>query len=315
MISVQDFRKSDLEERLSGVIVPIVTPLLKGQVDSNSMNRLATFLIGSGVHGLFFLGHTGEFEYLSVAQKKQVIDTATRLESRQAKIFVGTSGETLEETVELSKYSRQKGVDAVVIAPRYKTELSTFDYLQRVLDQSSGPVILYNNPAITDNKKIEIEDLKILLAIPKYKRMIIGIKDSSADAKYFSQLLQLRNRSHPKMAVFQGSESVIVNTPYVKYPHLRPDGIVPGSANYHPKLLLGIFNSIREGHMPMGITTLKSYIAEYDERGDPIIVIKERLALGYKIPRTPAGSRIDFGYDEINPKLIVSAELAQRKAA
>ena len=148
MISAHQFKRPDLEERLSGVIVPVITPFLNDQIDANSMNKLISFLVGSGVHGLFFLGNTGEFQYLSHEQKKQVINIATRAETGKVKIFVGAIGETIEETVELARYARQKSVDAVVINPIYKTSLSTYDYLKRVLDSSSGPVILYNNPAI-----------------------------------------------------------------------------------------------------------------------------------------------------------------------
>ncbi|MBI2657937.1 dihydrodipicolinate synthase family protein [Candidatus Woesearchaeota archaeon] len=315
MISEHDFRRPDLEERLSGVAVPVITPFLNSQIDANSMNRLVDYLVRAGVQGLFFLGHTGEFEHLSAAQKKQVMDITTRLEVGKSKVFIGTTGETIEETIELTKYARQKGANAVVISPQYNTAMTSFDYLKKVLDETSVPVILYNNPGITGGKYIDINDLRKLFENPRYKSRIIGIKDSSGNDKYFSELIDLRNKSHPRMAVFQGSESAMLNTPLIKDEQLRFDGIVPGSANYDPKLLINIYGRLKKGRMPAGSGRLRDYITEYDRDGNPIAVIKKRLALGFKISRTPPGSRVNLGYDDITPKIIASAELVPRKAA
>ena len=299
MISEYEFRRADLEQRLSGVIVPVITPFSKGEIDPNSMSRMISWLVTSEVRGLFFLGHTGEFQYLSQEQKKRVINIATRADTgKNVKVFVGTTGETIDETIELTGYARQKGVNAVVIAPKYKTIISTFDYLKRVLDASPGPVILYNHPAITDDKEIMIDDLQKLFEIPKYKKMVIGIKDSSANPEYFAQLLELRNRSHPKMAVFQGSESALIGQHGVSEHYRRYDGIVSGSANHDPRLILGIYKSIHEGFTPF-INILPEYLKEYKEDGDAIRVIK-RKAREVIFERQP---------------LIKSDELAPRKAA
>ena len=55
-----------LQNPLSGIIPPLVTPLLGNDtLDVESLENLIEHLIAGGVHGLFILGTTGEEQSLS----------------------------------------------------------------------------------------------------------------------------------------------------------------------------------------------------------------------------------------------------------
>ena len=61
-----------------GVFPYIVSPIKPtGEVDEAVLSRLCDDLIAAGVHGLAPLGSTGEFAYLSAAQRRRVVEVAT----------------------------------------------------------------------------------------------------------------------------------------------------------------------------------------------------------------------------------------------
>ena len=58
-----------------GVFPYIVSPIKPtGEVDEAVLSRLCDDLIAAGVHGLAPLGSTGEFAYLSAAQRRRVVE-------------------------------------------------------------------------------------------------------------------------------------------------------------------------------------------------------------------------------------------------
>ena len=59
---------------LSGIIPPLVTPLLDDDVlDVEGLQRLIEHLIAGGVHALFVLGTTGESQSLSYKLRMEMI--------------------------------------------------------------------------------------------------------------------------------------------------------------------------------------------------------------------------------------------------
>ena len=57
-----------------GVFPYLVSPIdAKGRIKTDVLGRLASDLIGAGVHGLTPLGSTGEFAYLDAAQRETVV--------------------------------------------------------------------------------------------------------------------------------------------------------------------------------------------------------------------------------------------------
>ncbi len=66
-------------ETFHGVFPYLVSPVhASGEVMKDVLARLCNDLIESGVHGLTPLGSTGEFAYLTWAQKQAVVETGRR---------------------------------------------------------------------------------------------------------------------------------------------------------------------------------------------------------------------------------------------
>ena len=70
----------DFKSPLSGIIPPLVTPLLGNDIlDVVSLENLIEHLIAGGVHGLFILGTTGEEQSLSYRLRRQMIEETCRI--------------------------------------------------------------------------------------------------------------------------------------------------------------------------------------------------------------------------------------------
>ena len=61
--------------RFEGIFTPTVTPLdAKERVDELGFTKQLNRLIGSGVHGIYLLGTSGEFTTLTNAERERAID-------------------------------------------------------------------------------------------------------------------------------------------------------------------------------------------------------------------------------------------------
>ena len=261
-------------ERLKGVIVPVITPFLNEKLDEVGLENVIKHLIAEGVHGIFVLGTTGEFQFMSDNDKKRVIDLAGSFNGRGVRIFAGTTGDSLQNTIELSQYAEQKDVDAVVIAPRYKSYILPAEYVIDVMKKTQGSIVLYNNPQITNSMHIDASHAALLLEDLKLRKRLIGLKDSSRNQITIATLIYVRDYIANWFSILQGSESAIIENPYSKV-----DGFVPGSANFDTKLFLSLYDGliVKGRGMRQELETLERYALVYRNSGNPLQEIKQRV--------------------------------------
>lgn len=218
---------------LEGIIPPIVTPKkANGDPDLKSLSKLMTFMNQSGVHGVFGLGNCGQFQDFNISQKRDVIDTIVR--RAEMDVYVGVTGDSIEESAELAEYAAENGADAVVFIAGYGkfTSNPRKECLKNVnkfleLTDHNMKVVLYNNYWLTKQQNIPS---KIFAELKKTKR-VIGVKESSGNLGYFD--LVIRNRNMP---ILQGDEYNIAHAL-----EKGAAGAVPSIANLEPHLSLGIF--------------------------------------------------------------------------
>ncbi|WP_308282607.1 dihydrodipicolinate synthase family protein [Pseudonocardia nigra] len=68
---------------LTGVHVPLITPFTAfGEVDAVALEELAREVVAAGASGLVALGTTGEAAALTDAERRTVLEVATRVPGR-----------------------------------------------------------------------------------------------------------------------------------------------------------------------------------------------------------------------------------------
>jgi 4-hydroxy-tetrahydrodipicolinate synthase len=223
-----------------GIVPPLVTPLTdRDTLDLPGLERLTDHVIAGGVSGLFILGTTGEAPSLSYRLRGELIQRVCQQVDGRVPVLVGITDTSFVESVNLARLAGEAGAAAVVLATPYyfpagQTELTS--YVRAITRQLPLPVMLYNMPSLT-KVWFEPETLRTLSDISN----IVGIKDSSGDLEYFSQLIQLRNL-RPDWSVMMGPEHLLAEAVA-----MGGDGGVNGGANVFPQLFVQCYGAAARG--------------------------------------------------------------------
>ncbi|WP_116654452.1 dihydrodipicolinate synthase family protein [Pelagibacterium sediminicola] len=188
-----------------GVFPYLVTPTdAEGGVNTAVLGDLVEHLVGQGVHGLAPLGSTGEFAYLSNAQRLQVVKTTVDANRRRVPVVAGVASTTTADAVAQTRALVEAGVDGILaILEAYFPvgDTGVEAYFRAVAAAAGGrPVVLYTNPQFQRSD----------LSLPVIERLShvgnIGyIKDASTNT---GRLLSIIERTHGRMQVFSASAHI-----------------------------------------------------------------------------------------------------------
>jgi 4-hydroxy-tetrahydrodipicolinate synthase len=176
-------------QRLQGVYVVLLSAFREGNVDQAAMRHMVEHFIAAGVHGLVVLGSNGEFPYLSDEEKRQLIDITVDQVKKRVLVIAGTGYMGTDQTVALTKYARQAGADAALIALPIYYSLSFADvkrHYSRIAAESGLPILYYNIPDMT-HLKLTPAEIAELATIDQ----IIGVKETILDVGEMGELVKL----------------------------------------------------------------------------------------------------------------------------
>lgn len=228
-----------MKKPLSGIIPPLVTPLLDNEtVDIESLERLIDHLIDGGVHGLFVLGTTGEAQSLSYKVRETMIRESCRINAGRLPILICITDTSIVESIRLANVAKECGADGLVSAPPYyfatgQPELAQF--YEELVPQLPLPIFLYNMPS---HVKVNFapETVARLAKMPQ----VLGLKDSSANAVYFQSVMHAARKVNPNFAMLCGPEEMTGELVL-----LGANGGVNGGANLFPELYVAMYNAAK----------------------------------------------------------------------
>ncbi len=187
-----------------GVFPYLVSPVDdRGEVKVEVLARLCEDLIEAGVHGLTPLGSTGEFAYLTWAQKRHIVKIVVGAAKGRVPVVAGVASTTTADAVMQAREFERigcSGILAILEAYFPLTDDGVIDYFRAIGEAVSIPVVLYTNP------NFQRSDLS-LAAIEKLSRVpnIRYIKDASFNT---GRLLSILERVEGRMQVFAASSHV-----------------------------------------------------------------------------------------------------------
>ena len=192
------------ETRFHGVFPYVVSPIhASGEVDADVLARLCDDLIKAGVHGLTPLGSTGEFAYLTWAQRRRVVEVVIEAAKGRVPVVAGVASTTIADAVgQAREYERLgcSGILAILEAYFPIADEGVFAYFKAIADAVSLPVVLYTNPNF-QRSDLSLPVIDRLSRIPN-----IGyIKDASFNT---GRLLSIINRVEGRMQVFAASSHI-----------------------------------------------------------------------------------------------------------
>lgn len=221
-----------------GSIVPVVTPFRDGQLDLDGLARLIEWQIESGSHGISVTGTTGEPGSLTLEERKRVIKAAAEIIDSRLPFVPGTGSTNHAETLELSRYAEEIGVDALLlITPYYNrpSQSGLFQHFDAVAKSVDLPIILYNIPGRT---AVNLE-IDTVARLKDANENIIGVKESNKDFEHINRLM---GRMGPEFLVYSGIELLC-------FPILAIGGAgyVSATGNLMPAEVAELYNLVAAG--------------------------------------------------------------------
>lgn len=225
-----------------GIIPAVITPLTKeGRINEKSMRHLLNYLIDGGVHGLFVVGTTGEFYGLTPEEKRDIFGITIDETKGRIPVYAGTNGITTRETLMLTHIAEECRVDAVsVLTPMFvtPTQEQLINHYRTITENTSLPVVLYNNPP-----KTSVSLAPATVAKLAEVSNIVGIKDSSGDMTITAEYIRL-TRHRDDFSVLMGRDTLIFGA--LCY---GAAGSIASCANVAPRLCVDIYEKFIAGDL------------------------------------------------------------------
>jgi 4-hydroxy-tetrahydrodipicolinate synthase len=190
---------------LCGSFVPLVTPFDEDlRVDYATYARLVDRQAARGSHGVVVTGTSGEPSSLTVPERAELVRIAVQASAGRLPVVAATGGQSLAETVDLTRQAEAAGADAVlVVTPYYSVppQRGLVEYFAAVGGVTGLPLLIYHIPGraavtISVDSVAQIADRLPTLA---------GMKYAGRDLGYLTDLLVRLGRD---FAVFAGLEEL-----------------------------------------------------------------------------------------------------------
>jgi 4-hydroxy-tetrahydrodipicolinate synthase len=198
------FPRFDPMADFHGVFPYLVSPVdADGKIRTEVLGRLCDDLIASGVHGLTPLGSTGEFAYLTTAQRAAVVQATIEAAKGRVPVVAGVASTSTVDAVAQAKAYQQLGADGILaILEAYfpLNDAQIESYFRAIADAVEIPVVIYTNPQF-QRSDLTLDVIARLAAHPR-----IGyIKDASTNT---GRLLSIMNRCGDSIRVFSASAHI-----------------------------------------------------------------------------------------------------------
>jgi len=174
------------KKKLEGVIPALILPFKKsGDINFELLEKQVSYLVSSGINGLFVNGTTGEGAWLTMEEKEQVFKFVKEISKGKVFLCAACLQPSTEMVInEIRAFEKYEPDYIVAVTPYYYSvpQEAIMEHFKKIAHYSSVPLIIYNIPQCTHNKM----ELITILELAKEEN-IAGIKDSSGDFISFTR--------------------------------------------------------------------------------------------------------------------------------
>lgn len=167
------------------------------------LRELTDYLIENGIDGLFPLGTTGEFAFLSREERRKIVECVVDQSNGNVPVIAGVSDPDSATVVTYAKDAEDAGADAVIATPPYFFPLSQesiYDHYVTIHSGTSLPLFLYNIPQFTHN----FVEVPVVERLSK-ERVIAGMKYTEYN---LLNLLQFIWSAGKEISIMTGSDAM-----------------------------------------------------------------------------------------------------------
>lgn len=149
-----------------------------GEVSPERVRALTQYHIDKGVQGVYVNGSSGECIYLSVEDRKLILENVMAVAKGKLTVIAHVACNNTKDSVELAKHAESLGVDAIAAIPPIYFRLPAYSIARYWNDMSkaapSTDFIIYNIPQLSGTTLT-----RDLYAEMRKNPRVIGVKNSS----------------------------------------------------------------------------------------------------------------------------------------
>ena len=195
-----------MSARKHGIIPAVLTPYdADGALSPGKLEKLTDSLIERDAQGLFVCGTTGEFPFLTVAEREQIVTTAIATAAGRVPVIAHVGCLHIDDTVRLAKHAKKAGAAALSSVPPFYydyTPEAVLDHLDELATATDLPFYYYHIPPRTH----VAPDVALFEKIAKVPN-VVGTKYSSGDLDLLKQLIETLG---PDFTFFCGADELLL---------------------------------------------------------------------------------------------------------
>lgn len=226
--------------KLQGVMPALVTPFdQNGQIDFAAFRTHLTNLRAAGVTGWVPCGSSGEYNFLSDAERDQVLAFVADFAAPGETLIAGTNAPSTAGVIANTSRAKAMGYDTVLLAtPFYTkpTQAELIRHFQTVLDACDVNIVLYSYP---DKDGVEL-GWQVLDALADHPR-VIGIKESSGSLQ---RAIGIATRYRDRIQLVSGSDDIALD-----FMFWGADSWICGPANCMAQAVCDLDRTYRSGDL------------------------------------------------------------------
>lgn len=230
-----------MASQIEGIFVPTITPYdERGLINEGELRRIVSWLIESGVSGLYPNGSLGEFVRLSFEERKKVVSIVADEARGRVPILAGAAEGNVEMTIEMASHCAEIGCRAISLTGPYyyrPSQESIEAYFREVARVTPIDIVVYNIPMFANEISLPVLERLAL----DFER-IVGTKDSSKDFCRFQQVIHLIKSRRPEFSTLIGWEELLVPSLF-----MGGDGGTLSTCGVAPEVIMKIYHLARSG--------------------------------------------------------------------
>lgn len=227
-------------ENLKGIIVPLIIPVDDDEnIDESKLRQVVDKVIDGGVGAILAFGSNSEFYMFTDEEMEKCFRIIVEETNNRIPVLFGIGAIRTKHAVKLAKLAEKLGAFGIsVLQPMFlkPTYQELYRHYETIANSVHNlPVLIYNNPRVGYAISAEL-----VSELAHKVKNIVGMKDSSGDMTYLSEVIRLTDDIVFKS--FTGKDTLI----YLGL-CLGTYGSVCSTANALPKTVVNIYNKFQQG--------------------------------------------------------------------
>lgn len=289
---------------LRGSYVPLVTPFTaRGDVDEETYASLVEYQVAKRSDGVVVTGTSGEPSLLTIDERARLIEVAVKTAAGRVGVVAATGGQTLPETLELTRRAELAGADVVLVVTPYYVkppQRGLVEYFTTVASSVGLPVLIYNIPGRAGVSMTVDSIAEVAEGVGN----LVGVKHASNDLGFATDLLVRLGR---EFRLFCGLEELSFPMLAIGAAGLMNavGNIAPGRiARLCAAVVAGDLDQARELHFELFELNQAVF---WDTNPIPIKYLMVKLGLipgnNHRLPMSPAPAQLRQRLDDLLGRL------------